>query len=309
MSRNKLFMLAIVLLLLGCTGVNQNGGITSDNASKINVTGDSSHNGTFVKPSNMTEMQDSGISKGDETLEIHFLNVSQGDSEFIIAGNRTMLVDCGPSDMGNRISNYLIDRRVYALDYLVITHTDADHIGGCAKVLQNLNVRKVLMDGQVRTTKSYLDAVALIPNGSLVIAKKYDEYLLDSARIMVLHANTGSSEPNQDSIVFMLYYGNFTALMDADCDTDCETSLLNENIDADVLKAPHHGSRYGTSSAFLNKVTPQLGVIEVGKNDYGHPANETLQRLAAAGVMVLRTDLNGTVVLKTNGTAYSVSAG
>lgn len=246
----------------------------------------------------------------NSTLEVYFLDVGQGDSEFFRDGNYTMLVDCGTSDKGDKISNYLIDNLgLRKLDYLLITHTDYDHLGGCAEVLQNLYVRSVIMDGQKRDTAAYNRTMAAIGKTNLIIAAKGQDYEFGDADMRILHANTGSSKPNQNSIVFMLYFGNFSLLMATDCDLGCEASLLNENIDADVLKVAHHGSAYATSDAFLAKVTPELAVIEVGKNNYGQPANETLARLRDAGVQILRTDLNGTIVLTTNGSGYTIRSG
>ncbi len=250
---------------------------------------------------------------GNTMLEIYFFNVSQGDSVFFRTGNYTMLVDCGPSDKGDEITEYLTKLGVWKLDYLIITHTDFDHIGGCAEILQKFYVKKVIMDGQKRDTAIYNKTMVFIDNKTLLIPKKYSVYLLDDTgmkggtRIKILHANTGSEQPNQNSIVFMLYFWDFKLLMGADCDSKCEFSLLNEDIDADVLKVAHHGSKFASSTEFLDKVTPTLAIIEVGKNNYGHPANETLTRLKIAGAEILRTDLNGTIILKTNGSGYFVN--
>ncbi len=248
----------------------------------------------------------SGNRTVNSTLEIFFLNVSQGDSIFLRNGNYTMLIDCGRSDKGKEISAYLAGLDVYKIDYLIMTHTDSDHIGGCAEILRKFFVKNVIVDGQKRETHAYIRTIAEIDDEKLIVAKKYDELLLGEAEMRILHANTGSDEPNQNSIVLVLYFGNFSALLAADCDGRCEADLLNENIDADVLKVAHHGSKYATSSVFLGKVTPELAVIEVGENNYGHPANETLERLRAAGAEILRTDLNGTIVLRTNGSGYYI---
>lgn len=239
-------------------------------------------------------------------VEIHFLNVSQGDSELIVAGNRTMLVDCGQGEEGGKITEYLTKEDIYVIDYLVITHTDFDHIGGCAEILQKFHVKSVIMDGQQRDTLAYNKTMALIDSETLVIAKKYQEFGLDGAAAKVVHANTGSPDPNQNSIVLMLIDGNFKLLLDADCDLGCEYDLLKEDVDADVLKVAHHGSKYASSPEFLGKVSPRLAVISVGENNYGHPANETLARLKAAGAEILRTDLNGTIVLETDGSGYAL---
>lgn len=246
----------------------------------------------------------------NSTLEIYFLNVSQGDAIFFRTSNYTMLVDCGNKDKGKEVSNYLMDKLgVYKLDYLIITHTDSDHIGGCPFLLSSLYVKKVLMDGQKRNTTSYNSTIVAIGNASLIISRKYEDYEFGSAVFRILHANTGSTEPNQNSIVLILYFGNFSILMDADCDLECENDLIGQNIRAEVLKVAHHGSKYATSDEFLEKVKPKLAVIEVGKNNYGHPANETLGRLQNANVQVLRTDLNGTIILITNGAGYTIRSG
>ncbi|MEW6528593.1 MAG: MBL fold metallo-hydrolase [Candidatus Micrarchaeota archaeon] len=240
----------------------------------------------------------------NSTLEIHFLNVSQGDSIFFRTGDYTMLVDCGTSNAGDKIIGYLTNLSVWKLDYLIITHTDFDHIGGCAEILQKFYVKNVIMDGQKRNNAVYNKTIAYLNNKTLIIPKKYEIYQLNNARMKILHANTGSEQPNQNSIVFMLYFGDFKLLMDADCDGECERSLLSENIDADVLKVAHHGSKFASSTEFLNRVTPTLAIIEVGENNYGHPDDGTLTRLRIIGAEILRTDLNGTIILKTNGSGY-----
>ncbi len=250
---------------------------------------------------------ESGNPPVNSTLEIYFLNVSQGDSEFLRNGNHTMLIDCGQASQSDKIAEYLTQLGAYKIDYLVMTHTDSDHIGGCAEVLRKFFVKSVIVDGQERETYTYNRTMGEIDRETIIIAQKGQRFALGQAELEVVHANTGSDEPNQNSIVMMVRFGNFTLLLDADCDGECELDLLSENIDADVLKVAHHGSKYASSTEFLQKVSPLIAVIEVGKNDYGHPDSGTLARLRAAGAEVLRTDANGTIVLRTEGNGYSVA--
>lgn len=240
-------------------------------------------------------------------LEVRFFNVSQGDSALLVSGNSTMLVDCGED--GERVAAYLSELGVYDIDYLIITHTDYDHLGGCDEILDGFHVRNVVMDGQQRDTAAYNRTMALMDDENLIIAKKYQEFYLGGVSAKVIHANTGSQDPNQNSIVLTVADGNFTLLLDADCDLGCEDALLSESIDADVLKVAHHGSAYASSAEILGRVSPRVAVISVGENNYGHPANETLARLDAAGAEILRTDLNGTIVLETDGSGYALRAG
>ena len=174
-------------------------------------------------------------------ISIYFLDVGQGDS--ILVDNK-MLIDCGNNDKGDVVVNFLNKNNISGLDYLVITHTDADHIGGCDYVLDNIAVKKVMMDGQIRDTKSYLDVIKRIDNEKKIITKENDRFGFDDIEFKVLSSNIGSEDPNQNSIVLRMDYGKFSALFTGDCDRECESRLLNKDIDVDVLKVAHHCSSY-----------------------------------------------------------------
>ena len=236
-------------------------------------------------------------------ISIYFLDVGQGDS--ILVDNK-MLIDCGNNDKGDVVVNFLNKNNISSLDYLVITHTDADHIGGCDYVLDNIAVKKVMMDGQIRDTKSYLDVIKRIDNEEKIITKENDRFGFDDIEFKVLSSNILSEDPNQNSIVLRMDYGKFSALFTGDCDRECERRLLDKNIDVDVLKVAHHCSRYGTGKEFLDKVTPDIAVIEVGDNTYGHPTGECLGNLKEKNIKIYRTDLNKDVNLVTDGVDFKI---
>lgn len=241
-------------------------------------------------------------------ISVHFLNVSQGDSIFISNKNQNMLIDCGPNGKGDEISNYLKNLGVKEISYLVITHTDADHIGGCEEILKNFNVDVIFMDGQVKDTQSYSDVIKLIDLEQLIIPDVCFSTNLGMGEFQIIHGNVKSENANQNSLVLTLKYGKTGFLLTGDCDSNCEKSLFNQNIDVDFLKVGHHCSEYGTTNEFLEKTTPKIAFISVGKNSYGHPTENCLSRLNNRGISIYRTDLNGHIVLKTDGENYWVSS-
>ena len=243
------------------------------------------------------------VRKNKDNISIDFIDVGQGDSILI---NNKMLIDCGDNDKGDNVVKYLKEKNISKLDYLVITHTDADHIGGCDYVLDNIAVKKVMMDGQIRDTKSYLDVIKRIDDEEKIIPKENERFGFDDIEFKVLSSNIGSEDPNQNSIVLRMDYGKFSALFTGDCDRECESRLLNKDIDVDVLKVAHHCSRYGTGKEFLDMVTPKIGIIEVGENNYGHPTDECLSNLKDNNVEIYRTDLEGNITLITNGIGFKI---
>lgn len=241
-------------------------------------------------------------------LSVHFLNVSQGDSILISNNNQNMLIDCGPNGKGDEISTYLKNLGISEINYLVITHTDADHLGGCEEILKNFNVKMVFMDGQVKDTVSYRDVLKLIDTEQLIIPDICFSTNLGTGMIQFIHGNINSDNANQNSLVFTMKYGKTSFLFTGDCDSNCEKSLLSQDMDVDFLKIAHHCSEYGTTEEFLDSVIPRVAFISVGKNSYGHPTQSCLSRLNQKGIQIYRTDLNGNIILKTDGENYWISS-
>jgi competence protein ComEC len=238
-----------------------------------------------------------------DSVRIYFLNVSQGDSELILSGNRSALIDCGDAGQGGIAAEYILNFSGGALDYLVITHPDSDHMAGCPELLSRVFVKKALIDGQAKNATFYRNTMQMLAGTETSIAKIGETYALGNSTMKIIHANSGSAETNMNSIVVYFQGGGGGALFTGDCDSDCENSILPLVAHADLLKVAHHGSAYGTGSALLSAASPQYAIISVGKNNYGHPANETLERIAASGAEILRTDYNGTVLFEIeNGT-------
>lgn len=243
-----------------------------------------------------------------KNTELYFLDIGQGDSQFVVLpGGVQILIDGGT---GPRVLDQLAkvmppyDRYI---DLVILTHPQLDHFGGLIDVFKYYRVGAFIDNGREGTAKAYGDLkAALEKNGARhLVLKAGDVIKHDGAVFKILNPsrkNLASKELNDTSLVMLFEKDGLKALYTADIGFDVEKELLAKyNLSSQVLKVGHHGSKYSTGSEFLNKVKPKVSVIEVGKNNYGHPTAEALNRLARAGGLLLRTDRDGTVKLVFDG--------
>lgn len=247
-------------------------------------------------------------------LTVTFFDVGQGDSIFIeSAEGYQVLIDGGPSarvvsKIGRRMPFW--DR---TLDLIVLTHPDNDHIAGLVEVLKRYSVDGIVWTGVKHSSAIYQEWMRLVEE------KKVPEFF--AQRGYVIHFGNGArfeilapsesfkgksaKKINDTSIVGMLIHGDNTILLTGDSEKSTEYRLLFElpqAIDADILKVGHHGSKTSSSQEFLRFVSPDIAIIQVGaKNRYGHPTQEVLDRLAAVGADVLRTDTEGDIIFVSDG--------
>jgi beta-lactamase superfamily II metal-dependent hydrolase len=253
----------------------------------------------------------------NEGLTISFLDVGQGDSELLQFNGKSMLIDGSTQDMGSRVECYLKERGVSSLDLVVATHPHEDHIGGLLTVLNDFPVRQILDSGEVHTSPTFESYLNLIDrkNISFEVAERGQTINLDpdlEIEVLSPSATHFPDDLNQNSVVLKVNYENVSFLFAGDAGTEAENSLLSSgyDLDADVLKVGHHGSSSASSTAFLNAVTPFASVIEVGAgNDYGHPTQRTLNALKRTGSAIYRTDLDGNIVVTTDGESITVTTG
>lgn len=251
----------------------------------------------------------------DGKLAAYFFDVGQGDSQLILFGNRTILIDAGEVDMGDRVVADLERLGVTRIDLLVATHPHSDHIGGMQKVLDAFPVGQVLDSGVPSSSSIYEKFLTEIDKKEIpyLVAKQGQTIDLDPAlRILVLSPPEKrlNDDPNQNSVVLRVSYGTVNLLYTGDLGGETEAALVRTGYptDAQVLKVGHHGSTFSTTSAFLSRVHPGIAIISVaGDNPYGHPHDQTLDRLASAMATVYRTDRDGTILVRSDGTTYSVT--
>lgn len=247
----------------------------------------------------------------DENIEIHFLDVGQADCTFITDGIHHMLIDTGTDDQGTKIQNYLQKRGVASLDYLILTHPDADHIGSADVIITKFDCKVVMMsdiESDTRTYERTMEAVAhkgykvTYPTPGAV-------YPLGDSSFTILGPEGSYDTENDASICLRFVYGNTSALFTGDAGEAPETDMVSRwgnELKSDILKIGHHGSTYSTSEKFLQTVDPAYTVISCGENnDYGHPHARVLNLLRKNGIQLFRTDEQGTVVATLDGDTVS----
>lgn len=248
-----------------------------------------------------------GGSTGDSTLEMHFIDVGQGDSTLITCDGHSMLIDAGKNDQGTEIQSYLESKGIKAFDYVIGTHPDSDHIGGLDVILYKFRAKQVFMPDYAKDTRTYDDVVQVIKNKNLKRSqpKAGSTWQLGGAEFTIVAPNGDyGDQANDQSIAILLTHGDKKFLLTGDAEEDSEADMLNNGISlkADVYKVAHHGSKTASTEEFMEAVDPEYAVISVGEgNRYGHPHAEVLNRLRSMGVKVFRTDEQGTIVLKSDG--------
>ena len=245
------------------------------------------------------------------TFTAHFIDVGQGDAILIEANGTVILVDGG--DASANVEDYLQAQGIQDIDLMVATHPHADHIGGLIDVLGLFDVHEVWTSGATHDSQTYQNFAAYVTDEGATkrdVSRGYSAQM-GALEIDVLHPRpplTGNL--NQDSLVLHVSCGQLDVLLTGDATTGSEARMLAAGVlgDVEVLKVGHHGSDTSTSADFLSAITPEDAVISVGTgNTYGHPHQETLDRLAAAGVTVYRTDQDGTVLLTSDCNTYSIT--
>ncbi|WP_410510113.1 lamin tail domain-containing protein [Methanosarcina hadiensis] len=247
-----------------------------------------------------------------QNLTVHFLDVGQGDSILIEYSNKALLIDAGESDQGQVVTSYLQDYGISTLDYIVATHPHSDHIGGMDDVLNNFQVEHFVDSGYPHTSKTYENMLTSIDQKDIPfeVVKAGQTINFDPAvDIEVLNpASTYSDDLNENSVVLKVTYGETSFLLMGDAGLETEEHIMEAgyDVDSDILKVGHHASTSGSGPTFVSTVSPDISIIEVGtENSYGHPHSEILKRLHEAST-VYRTDLDGTIVVTTDGSTYTV---
>ncbi len=260
----------------------------------------------------------SGSADGDRELALHFLDVGQGDGAVLrTPGGRWVLIDAGPSgersDAGRRVvAPFLTRKGARGLAVVVLSHAHADHLGGIPSVLKRFPAGVVIEPAALVADPLYGDFLKSLAASRTAwhSARTGERFVLDGVDFTVLHPDPKWAEwgedVNEDSVVLLVEYGRFQALFAGDAGIPAEAALRKRLMPVDLLKVGHHGSRGSTGDDWLTVLRPKAAIISVGRNEYGHPAPETLRRLAAHQVEVRRTDLDGTVSVTTDGRRMTI---
>ncbi|WP_225334723.1 MBL fold metallo-hydrolase [Halomicrobium urmianum] len=266
---------------------------------------------------NATASSATTAADGNGTLEVHHIDVGQGDSTLVVGPtNETMLIDSGDfTEDGKRVLEYLDARGIDRIDYLVTTHGHADHVGGHAAIIDHYETEEegvgAVYDpglaASTQTYEEYLDAVEE-HDVTLYETRAGDRIPMESVNVSVL----GPPEPyhesgdrNENSLTLRLRYGETGFLFTGDAEATHEEYLVErygDDIGATAFKVGHHGSATSNTGAFLDAVGPEVAVVSSAyDSEYGHPHNETLTRLAERDVDAYWTATHGDVLLESDG--------
>ncbi len=254
----------------------------------------------------------------DTTMELHVIDIGQGDSLLIKTSAGFMLIDSGDTKRENEaaLRAYLDKEGVKTLEYVIFTHMDADHIGSAVTVLEEYEVKNVIMpdldESDIPTTNVFENMIAAIEANEsvgVIAAEPGTEYLLGSMKMTVL-GPLGDDYPNGDrnnySVCVRLDFGETSFLLTGDAEERAEEEMLAKykkgELDCDFFKAAHHGSSGSNTAAFLKAVSPKYVAVSCGEgNTYFHPHTEAMERFDEIGATVWRTDLDGDLVFVSDG--------
>ena len=250
----------------------------------------------------------------DAKYSYHFIDVGQGDSTLILSEESSVLIDAGPGDHASTTFEY-IKQLTDTIDIMILTHPHEDHIGGADDVINELNVKKVVMPDASSETSVFEKLLVAIENEGCDVVEGTPGVELSAGDIGISiygPALTDYSDLNDASIFARITTGSVTAMFTGDGEKAAENAVLEncgaEKLNADILHAGHHGSSTSNTLAFLEAVSPEIAVISCGTdNSYGHPHDEILTLFEEHDLDVYRTDKMGTVVITSDGEKIAVS--
>ncbi len=256
------------------------------------------------------------VVEAGQNLRLTFFDIGQGDSIFIEAPNGTqVLVDGGPGDRVLSKLGEVMPPWDRSIDMLILTHPHADHLDGLLEVLKRYEVTMVMETGVNHTIPEYEEWHRTLQEKNVQVVRPYAGQVVRLSRdatltILAPFADYEGESPkhlHDSMVVAKLVYGSVEAMLTGDMERGLEFRLMERgaDMDADILKAGHHGSKTSSSENFLNAVSPEVVVIQSGRNNrYGHPYQEVLDRFAALGIPVLRNDTEGDIRFVSDGSRF-----
>ena len=238
----------------------------------------------------------------DATLEVHVLDVGQGLSVFMNCGEGTLLYDGGDRSTSSFVVSYLQKQGIDRLDYVVVSHYDADHLAGVIGALNVFEIGTLIAPDYRTDTKLFTSFQQTVQEKQLSITSPVpgDAYSFGVGEFQILAPLSSSYENENDySIVLQVRLGESSLLLTGDATDNSESEMIEygAELHSDVLVVGHHGSAGSTSPEFLEAVAPSYAIISCGQdNDYGHPAERVMELLAESKIPVYRTDLQETVI-------------
>lgn len=245
-------------------------------------------------------------------LEIHVIDVGKADAILIRCQGHAGLIDTGAGGDGEDVADYLLRHGVKELEFVLLSHNDSDHIGGLPTVLGELVV-DTLYQGELSVEEPSLEGAAMDRalsgwEGERRTLARGDSFSLGGASFSVLGPCRAYKSSNDSSLVLRLEFGEVSALFCGDIEATAELDLVKsgQELQADLLKVPHHGSATSCSQRFVKAVMPGLAAVSVGPDRNQLPRAEALEQLEAVGAQIYRTDTDGSIVFSSQGEDFAI---
>ncbi|MCQ6276578.1 MBL fold metallo-hydrolase [Bacillus sp. V3B] len=247
-------------------------------------------------------------------MKVHYIDVGQADSTLIqYSGDGeeyTILIDAGNFNSTN-VSSYLQSQNINQIDIAIGTHPDADHIGQLDQVVNTFDVDEVWLSGNASTSQTFQDVLSAIDSKGIEYhePRMGEEYDIGPLEVEILYPRVITGKSNEESISLKMTYGNVRFVFTGDAAQENELEMVNSGSDlkAEILHLGHHGSNTSTNQVFLNAVNPEVAIYSAGEdNQYGHPHAEVVNLVRNSGIKLYGTDVNGTIIVTTDGKGYSI---
>lgn len=248
------------------------------------------------------------LNTNDNCCYVHFIDVGKADAILIKLNDKAVLIDSGDISYDKKVNSYLKRLNINKIDLLVESHPDNDHIGSMKDIIEEFKINEFLAPNipeQAINSSLYSNMINSLKAKNIPIkyAQAPDSINIDELKFDILGPVKIYEDNNSNSLVLKLNFKNKKILFTGDCTAQAEEDMLKNKVDlkSDVLKVAHHGSKTSTSENFLKAVSPEYAIISVGADKNNLPKQEILKRLQDKNIKIFRTDINGNIVLKTNG--------
>ncbi|MEG0756859.1 MAG: ComEC/Rec2 family competence protein [Raoultibacter sp.] len=276
-------------------------------AIKVDPNGSEKYAAPLVEEALSSASED--LPNNPSTLVVRYLDVGQGDCTLISCEGQNLLLDGGDSSSSSKIYSILERLNIKRLDYVIVTHPDADHCGGISGALSFAACGTCFSPTIESDTNTFSTLLRTLDKQGkqMTVPSLHDSFKLGKTTVTFVSPTQEFSGTNNASLIVRIDYGSTSFLFTGDAESPSEYALVADNasLSADVLKIGHHGSATSTTPLFLDAVNPAYAIISVGPNSYGHPSNTVLEDLASHGIESMRTDLDGTIIVKSNGSTLT----